>query len=50
MGKYSLMLRTKARLEKEGFACAAIDLTNVGIQEINAKQLYRGIRPLQNRN
>ncbi len=43
MGKSSLMLRTKARLEKEGFACAAIDLTDVGSQEINAKQWYRGI-------
>nr|WP_293092394.1 AAA-like domain-containing protein [Okeania sp. SIO2F4] len=43
MGKSSLMLRTKARLEKEGFACAAIDLTDVGSQEINANQWYRGI-------
>ncbi|NEQ40460.1 MAG: WYL domain-containing protein [Okeania sp. SIO3I5] len=43
MGKSSLMLRTKARLEKEEFACAAIDLTDVGSQEINAKQWYRGI-------
>ncbi|NEP77944.1 MAG: WYL domain-containing protein [Okeania sp. SIO3B3] len=43
MGKSSLMLRTKARLEKEGFACAVIDLTDVGSQEINAKQWYRGI-------
>ncbi|RQH22537.1 WD40 domain-containing protein [Okeania hirsuta] len=43
MGKSSLMLRTKARLEKEGFACAVIDLTDVGSQEINVKQWYRGI-------
>ncbi|NES65856.1 MAG: hypothetical protein F6K24_11595, partial [Okeania sp. SIO2D1] len=43
MGKSSLMLRTKARLEEEGFACAVIDLTDVGSQEINAKQWYRGI-------
>ncbi|NER04980.1 MAG: tetratricopeptide repeat protein, partial [Okeania sp. SIO3C4] len=46
MGKSSLMLRTKARLEKlekERFACAVIDLTDVGSQEINAKQWYGGI-------
>jgi len=43
MGKSSLMLRTKARLEKEGFACAAIYLNIVGSQKINAKQWYRGI-------
>ncbi|NEN93668.1 MAG: hypothetical protein F6K48_34275 [Okeania sp. SIO3H1] len=43
MGKSSLMLRTKARLEKEGFACAVIDLTDVGSQDINANQWYRGI-------
>ena len=43
MGKSSLMLRTKVRLEKEGFACAVIDLTDVGSQDINANQWYRGI-------
>ncbi|NET25095.1 AAA-like domain-containing protein [Okeania sp. SIO1I7] len=43
MGKSSLMLRTKARLEQEGFACGVIDLTDVGSQEINANKWYRGI-------
>jgi len=43
MGKSSLMLRTKQRLEENGIGCVAIDLTDIGSQNINVTQWYRGI-------
>ncbi len=43
MGKTSLRVRTMHRLQGEGIACAAIDLTQIGSQDINAAQWYAGI-------
>ncbi|MEM9274209.1 MAG: CHASE2 domain-containing protein [Cyanobacteria bacterium P01_F01_bin.143] len=43
MGKSSLLVRTKHRLEERGFCCSAIDLTGIGSEYINPEQWYRGI-------
>lgn len=40
MGKSSLEVRTRKRLESEGFACALIDLTQIGAQQVSADQWY----------
>ncbi|MGB0561109.1 MAG: GAF domain-containing protein [Spirulinaceae cyanobacterium] len=43
MGKSSLRVRTMHRLKAEGVACAAIDLTKIGSQDITPDQWYAGI-------
>jgi hypothetical protein len=43
MGKSSLRVRTKHRLQAEGFSCASIDLTRLGSEHLTPKQWYRGI-------
>ena len=43
MGKSSLRVRTMHKLQAEGFACAAIDLTKIGSQEIAPDQWYAGV-------
>jgi Flp pilus assembly protein TadD len=43
MGKSSLRVRTMQRLQAEGIACAVIDLTRIGSQELSADQWYAGI-------
>ncbi|OUL21915.1 hypothetical protein BV378_25785, partial [Nostoc sp. RF31YmG] len=43
MGKSSLLVRTKQRLEAEGFACAKIDFSILGSEEGNLEQWYTGI-------
>ncbi len=43
MGKTSLRVRTMHQLQAEGFACAAIDLTKIGSQDITPDQWYAGI-------
>ncbi|MBW4482036.1 MAG: AAA-like domain-containing protein [Tildeniella torsiva UHER 1998/13D] len=44
MGKSSLRLRTRQRLETEGMGrCAAIDLTRIGSQQITPEQWYLGL-------
>lgn len=43
MGKSSLMVRTSHRLQKEGFKCITIDLTNIGSENITPTQWYKGI-------
>jgi hypothetical protein len=43
MGKSSLRVRTIQRLQAEGIACAEIDLTRVGSQQVTAEQWYAGI-------
>ena len=43
MGKSSLRVQVMARLQAEGIACAAIDLTAIGTAEITAEQWYAGI-------
>jgi WD40 repeat protein len=43
MGKSSLRVRTMQLLHDEGFACAAIDLTKLGSNQLTADQWYKGI-------
>lgn len=43
MGKSSLLVRTMHRLEGEGYRCAAIDMTNIGTENITPSQWYKGI-------
>ncbi|MDZ8108487.1 MAG: AAA-like domain-containing protein [Nostoc sp. DedQUE12a] len=43
MGKTSLLNQTMKRLQDEGFACAKIDLTEIGTDESNLEQWYAGI-------
>jgi hypothetical protein len=40
MGKSSLLVRTKHRLQQEGFHCAAVDLSAVGSEQITPLQWY----------
>ncbi len=43
MGKSSLLVRTKHRLEQEGFRCTAIDITGIGSENVTPEQWYKGI-------
>ena len=43
MGKSSLRVRTMQRLQEEGVACAAIDLTKIGSKQVSLEQWYAGI-------
>jgi hypothetical protein len=43
MGKSSLRVRTLQRLQAEGIACAAIDITLIGSQEVTQEQWYGGL-------
>ena len=43
MGKSSLRVRTMQRLQAEGIACAAIDLTAIGTWNITPEQWYAGV-------
>ncbi|MEH2178436.1 AAA-like domain-containing protein [Nostoc sp.] len=43
MGKSSLMVKTKHRLQKEGFRCATVDMTNIGCENITPEQWYKGV-------
>ena len=43
MGKSSLRVQTMQRLQAEGIACAAIDITAIGSQNITPEQWYAGI-------
>jgi GAF domain-containing protein len=43
MGKTSLRVRTMHRLQAEGVACAAIDLTMIGSQDITPDKWYNGV-------
>lgn len=43
MGKSSLLVRTKQRLEHEGFKCVALDLTSIGSEQVTPLQWYKGI-------
>lgn len=43
MGKSSLLVRTKHRLQREGFKCAMVDMTNIGSEMITPAQWYKGI-------
>jgi WD40 repeat protein len=43
MGKSSLRVRTMQRLQAEGCACAAIDITAIGTWDITPEQWYAGV-------
>ncbi|MBE9126056.1 AAA-like domain-containing protein [Coleofasciculus sp. LEGE 07092] len=43
MGKSSLRVQTMRRLQAEGIACAAIDLTKIGCQNLTPEQWYAGL-------
>ncbi|WP_375513032.1 AAA-like domain-containing protein [uncultured Nostoc sp.] len=43
MGKSSLRVQTMQRLQVEGFACAAIDITAIGTADITPGQWYAGV-------
>lgn len=43
MGKSSLRVRTKNRLEQKGAACVSLDMTNIGSQSISPLQWYKSI-------
>lgn len=43
MGKSSLMVRMMHALQKEGFSCAAIDMTRIGSENITPAQWYKGL-------
>jgi hypothetical protein len=43
MGKSSLRVRTMQRLQAEGIACAAIDITAIGAWGITPEQWYAGV-------
>lgn len=43
MGKSSLLVRTKHRLEREGFKCTTVDMTNIGSENITPSQWYKGV-------
>jgi len=42
IGKSSLLVRTKHRLQQDGFHCAAVDLSVVGSEQITPLQWYKG--------
>ncbi|MDX2217136.1 MAG: AAA-like domain-containing protein [Oculatellaceae cyanobacterium bins.114] len=43
MGKSSLLVQTRHRLQQQGFRCAAIDMTTIGSETVTPEQWYKGI-------
>ncbi|MFB2970111.1 AAA-like domain-containing protein [Aerosakkonema sp. BLCC-F183] len=43
MGKSSLLVRTMQRLKAEGVACATIDLSDIGSQQVSLEKWYGGV-------
>lgn len=43
MGKSSLRVRTSDRLSRAGVACASIDITSIGSNDVTAEQWYAGM-------
>ncbi|BAY47538.1 WD-40 repeat-containing protein [Scytonema sp. HK-05] len=43
MGKSSLLVRTRYRLQQEGFKCTTVDMTNIGSENITPTQWYKGV-------
>ncbi len=43
MGKSSLRVQIKNRLEQQGYACVSLDMTNIGSQAISPGQWYKSI-------
>lgn len=43
MGKSSLLVRTRHRLQQEGCICTTVDMTNIGCENITPQQWYKGV-------
>ncbi|NEP02129.1 MAG: CHAT domain-containing protein [Symploca sp. SIO2E9] len=43
MGKSSLRVQTMKRLQTEGVACASVDITELGIQQVTPEKWYGGL-------
>ena len=43
MGKSSLRVQVKNRLEQQGYACVSLDMTNIGSQAMSPLQWYKSI-------
>jgi hypothetical protein len=43
MGKSSLRVQTKHRLQQAGYACASVDITNIGSETVTPQQWYKGV-------
>ena len=43
MGKSSLLVKTKRRLQQEGYCCTRIDMTMIGTEAIAPTQWYTGL-------
>ena len=43
MGKSSLRVQVKNRLERQGYACVSLDMTNIGSQAMSPLQWYKSI-------
>jgi WD40 repeat protein len=43
MGKSSLLVQTRARLQEAGYRCAVVDMTNIGSENISPLQWYKGV-------
>ena len=43
MGKSSLRVRAKNYLERQGYACVSLDMTNIGSQTISPMQWYKSL-------
>ncbi|MBW4620625.1 MAG: AAA-like domain-containing protein [Cyanosarcina radialis HA8281-LM2] len=43
MGKSSLLVHTRHRLQREGYSCTVVDMTNIGSENITPLQWYKGI-------
>lgn len=49
MGKSSLLVRTKHRLQQSGFKCTSVDLSIIGSEKVTALQWYKGKLQVKNR-
>ena len=43
MGKSSLRVRAKNRLQKQGYACVSLDMTNIGSQTTSPLQWWQNV-------
>ena len=43
MGKSSLLVRTKHRLQQEGYNCSNVDLSVIGTEQLTPLQWYKGV-------
>lgn len=43
MGKSSLLVKTRYRLQQEGFRCTTLDMTRIGSEMVTEQQWYKGI-------